>query len=232
MESGTRYVKDLRLRIEFRNGNLTFAAAKNISKVRENIYGFWHFIFILKLKWDQYQFRWLKIVLSRYKKCYVSSWNSQPSKLKHLPNHTIIPKYNQIFKININTGIEPILLECVGDELEHRSISTQTSNISLHQLFKDKMSKWCHFNFYMSRDRRYVTWVQYHGSYGHMVEPKVIKGQSSSICWLMYLLIRRRIIYSFVLNKKKYYVFQSSSGIIGLTESSSSSDGENFCKFI
>ena len=34
MESGTRYVKDLRLRIEFRNGNLTFAAAKNISKVR------------------------------------------------------------------------------------------------------------------------------------------------------------------------------------------------------
>ena len=35
MESGTRYVKDLRLRIEFRNGNLTFAAAKNISKVRQ-----------------------------------------------------------------------------------------------------------------------------------------------------------------------------------------------------
>ena len=33
MESGTRYVKDLRLRIEFRNGKLTFAAAKNIDKV-------------------------------------------------------------------------------------------------------------------------------------------------------------------------------------------------------
>lgn len=38
MESGTRYVKDLRLRIEFRNGNLTFAAAKNISKVRKNLW--------------------------------------------------------------------------------------------------------------------------------------------------------------------------------------------------
>ena len=115
-------------------------------------------------------------------------------------------------KVNINTGIEPILLECVGDELEHRSISTQTSNISLHQLFKDKMSKWCHFNFYMSRDRRYVTWVQYHGSYGHMVEPKVIKGQSSSKCWLMYLLIRWRIIYSFVLNKKSTMYFSLVQG--------------------
>ena len=64
----------------------------------------------------------------------------QPSKLKTLSNHNG-PKHKSIFKVNINTGIEPILLECVGDELEHRSISTQTSNISLHQLFKDKMSK-------------------------------------------------------------------------------------------
>ena len=158
----------------------------------------------------------------------------QPSKLKHLSSRNIAPILNSIFttiiwkryvlvwinllipltflKVNINTGIEPILLECVGDELEHRSISTQTSNISLHQLFKDKMSKWCHFNFYMSRDRRYVTWVQYHGSYGHMVEPKVIKGQSSSKCWLMYLLIRWRIIYSFVLNKKSTMYFSLVQG--------------------
>ena len=39
-----------------------------------------------------------------------------------------------------------------------------------------------HTVFYMSRDRRYVTWVQHHGSHGHMVEPKIIKGQSSSKC--------------------------------------------------
>ena len=49
MESGTRYVKDLRLRIEFRNGNLTFAAAKNISKVRKifMVFDIWRYIHIL-----------------------------------------------------------------------------------------------------------------------------------------------------------------------------------------
>ena len=34
METGSRYVKDLRLRIEFRNGNLTHAATKNLDKVK------------------------------------------------------------------------------------------------------------------------------------------------------------------------------------------------------
>ena len=34
METGSRYVKDLRLRIEFRHGNLTHAATRNLDKVR------------------------------------------------------------------------------------------------------------------------------------------------------------------------------------------------------
>ena len=160
--------------------------------------------------------------------------------------------------MNINTGIEPILLECVGDELEHRSISTQTSNISLHQLFKDKMSKWCRLNWSFTC---HVIVVMSHGSsYGGP------KGQRSKVkfklCWLMffflvlYLFIRWRIIYSFVLIKKvlwylcfdwgnpdgkvgrvrtvreKYFKFVYSASQVGLIQEHFEAFQTNFMVFI